>query len=102
VFGSEKCWVSIVAAWCRVLLSALSDHASFSTGARQGLIFFCGGGYQIFFLFWPFLIIILEMNSAKCFFPNLDLLSHANPSGATYEGVTPVHLARLKVLACVR
>jgi hypothetical protein len=38
----------------------------------------------------------------ETFFPNLALLSHANPFGATYEGVTPVHLAWLKELARAR
>jgi hypothetical protein len=38
------------------------------------------------------------MNPMKRFFPNLALLSLANPSSVTYEGVTPVHLARLKGL----
>jgi hypothetical protein len=28
----------------------------------------------------------------EMFFPNLALLSRANPSSATYKGVTPVHL----------
>jgi hypothetical protein len=46
-----------------------------------------------FFSILTFLIIILEMNPAKYFFLSLALLSHANPSGVTYEGVTPVHLA---------
>jgi hypothetical protein len=55
-----------------------------------------------FFSILAFLIIILEMNPVKHFFPNLALLSHANPFGATYEGVTPVHLARLKELARAR
>jgi hypothetical protein len=67
----------------------------------------------IFFLFWSFLIIILEMNPVKHFFSNLALLSHASSLGATYEGITSVHLARLmkesrqftwrlKGLACAR
>jgi hypothetical protein len=40
------------------------------------------------FLFLAFFIIILEMNSVKHFFSNLDLLSRFNPSGVTYEGVS--------------
>jgi hypothetical protein len=53
---------------------------------------------SFFFYFDLFVIIIIEMNPTKHFFPNLALLSLANPSGVTYEGVTPVHLARLKGL----
>jgi hypothetical protein len=45
---------------------------------------------RYFFSILVFLIIILEM--AKYFF-NLTLLSCANPSDATYEGVATVHLA---------
>jgi hypothetical protein len=40
---------------------------------------------RIFFLFWYFLIIVLEMNLAKYFFSNMLFLSRANPSGVTYE-----------------
>jgi hypothetical protein len=46
----------------------------------------------IFFSILVFLIIILEMNLTKHFFFKLALLSHTNPSDATDEGVTPVHL----------
>jgi hypothetical protein len=42
-----------------------------------------------FFSILTFLIIILEMNP-KRFFSNLALLSRANPSDMTYEGVAPV------------
>jgi hypothetical protein len=57
---------------------------------------------EIFFYFFYFIIIILEMNPVKYFFPNLILFSRSNPSDVAYEGVTPVHLTRLKGLARAR
>jgi hypothetical protein len=42
-----------------------------------------------FFLFWPFLN-HYSRNEPGNFFPNLALLSHANPYGVTYEGVMPI------------
>jgi hypothetical protein len=60
------------------------------------------GHRGFFFYFNLFLIIILDMNLTKYFFLNLVFLSRINPSGATYEGVTPVHLARLKGLMYAR
>jgi hypothetical protein len=49
----------------------------------------------IFSLFWPFLINIQGMNPVKTFFKDLTLFSRVGPVGATYEGVTPVRMARL-------
>jgi hypothetical protein len=44
-----------------------------------------------FFLFWPFCNHYLRNEPDETFFsPNLTLLSRANPSGATDEGVTPI------------
>jgi hypothetical protein len=40
--------------------------------------------------------------SKHFFFLNLSLLSHANPSDMTYEGVAPVHLVQLKGLTRIR
>jgi hypothetical protein len=54
-----------------------------------------GGRTSNFFSILTFLIIILEMYPMKRFF-YLVILSRANPSGVTYEGVTSVHLAWLK------
>jgi hypothetical protein len=54
-----------------------------------------------FFQFWSFLIIILEMNPVKHFFKS-DRLTRLMKDDATYEGVVPVHIARLKGLAHAR
>jgi hypothetical protein len=43
--------------------------------------------YRGFFIL-AFFIIILEINSVKHFFSNLNLLSRFNPSGVTYEGAS--------------
>jgi hypothetical protein len=69
---------------------------------RAKVSFFLWRWISDFFSILAFFNYYFRNELGEMFFPNLDLLSHANPSGATYEGVTPVHLARLKVLACVR
>jgi hypothetical protein len=69
---------------------------------RAKVSFFLWRWISDFFLFWPFFNYYFRNELGEMFFLNLDLLSHANPSGATYKGVAPVHLARLKGLACVR
>jgi hypothetical protein len=51
-----------------------------------------------FFLFWPFMNHYSRNEPVEKFFPNLALLSRANPYGATYEGVAPIKLMRLGVL----
>jgi hypothetical protein len=44
----------------------------------------------IFFLFWPFCNHYSRNEPDEIFFPNLALLSRANPSGVTDEGVMPI------------
>jgi hypothetical protein len=51
-----------------------------------------------FFFYFGFFNHYSRNESGEIIFLNLALLSRVNPSDATYEGVAPVHLARLKGL----
>jgi hypothetical protein len=53
---------------------------------------------EIFFHFTFFFNHYSRNESGETFFPNLSILSRVNPSDMTYEGVTSVHLVRLKGL----
>jgi hypothetical protein len=73
-----------------------------NTGACGGLGVYRGEAEgREFFSILAFFNHYSRNEPAKVFFPNLALLSHVNPSGATYI-VAPVHLARLEGLVCSR